>query len=83
MAKVWQKALLRILILAILFTSAGTFVLWDYYRADRDFSALMALKKMKPTFEQMTVYIQAPEVANRPLVFSLKQCLWMRLLNRS
>ena len=37
------KALLRILILAILFTSAGTFVLWDYYRVDRDFSALKAL----------------------------------------
>jgi len=38
-----QKALLRILILTILFTSAGTFVLWDYYRVDRDFSALKAL----------------------------------------
>lgn len=43
MAKVWQKALLRILILTILFTSAGTFVLWDYHRVDKDFSALMAL----------------------------------------
>ena len=38
-----RKALLRILILTILFTSAGTFVLWDYYRVDRDFSALKAL----------------------------------------
>ena len=38
-----QKALLRILILTILFTGAGTFVLWDYYRVDRDFSALKAL----------------------------------------
>lgn len=37
------KALLRILILTILFTSAGTFVLWDYSRVDRDFSALKAL----------------------------------------
>ena len=37
------KALLRILILTILFTGAGTFVLWDYYRVDRDFSALKAL----------------------------------------
>ena len=37
------KALARILILTILFTSAGTFVLWDYYRVDRDFSALKAL----------------------------------------
>ena len=37
------KALIRILILAILFTNAGTFVLWDYIRVDRDFSALKAL----------------------------------------
>ena len=37
------KALARILIMAILFTSAGTFVLWDYYRVDRDFSTLKAL----------------------------------------
>ena len=37
------KVLARILILAILFTSIGTFVLWDYYRVDRDFSALKAL----------------------------------------
>ena len=43
MAKAWQKALLRILILTILFTSAGTFVLWDYYRVDKDFSKLKAL----------------------------------------
>lgn len=43
MAKVWQKALLRILILTILITSAVTFVLWDYHRVDKDFSALMAL----------------------------------------
>lgn len=43
MAKVWQTALLRVLILTILFTSAGTFVLWDYYRVDGDFSALKAL----------------------------------------
>ena len=37
------KVLARILILTILFTSAGTFVLWDYYRVDRDFSKLKAL----------------------------------------
>lgn len=37
------KVLLQILILALLFTSAGTFVLWDYHRVDRDFSALKAL----------------------------------------
>ena len=37
------KALARILIMAILFTSAGTFVLWDYYRVATDFSALKAL----------------------------------------
>jgi len=41
--KRFQKALLRILMLAILFTSAGAFVLWDYLRVDRDFSALKAL----------------------------------------
>jgi hypothetical protein len=29
--------------LAILFTSAGTFVLWDYIRVDRDFSKLKVL----------------------------------------
>lgn len=29
--------------MAILLTSAGTFVLWDYIRVDRDFSALKAL----------------------------------------
>lgn len=38
-----QKAFLRILILTILFTGIGTFVLWDYYRVDRDFSKLKAL----------------------------------------
>lgn len=37
------KALLRILIFTILFTSAGAFVIWDYYRVNRDFSALKAL----------------------------------------
>lgn len=37
------KALLRILILTILFTSIGTFVLWDYSRVDRDFSGLTNL----------------------------------------
>jgi hypothetical protein len=37
------KALLRILTLALLFTSTGTFVLWDYYRVDRDFSQLKVL----------------------------------------
>ncbi len=37
------KALFRIIILTLLFTSAGTLVLWDYYRIDRDFSALKAL----------------------------------------
>ncbi len=76
-----QSALVRILILTILFTSAGAFILWDYHRVDRDFSALKTLKMMKPTFEQMPVYIQTLEMANRPLVFSLKQCLWMRSLN--
>jgi len=43
MNKKYQRAFLRILILTILFTSAGTLVLWDYYRVDRDFSALKAL----------------------------------------
>jgi hypothetical protein len=38
-----KKALLRILILTILFTSAGTFVLWDYSRVNRDFSELKTL----------------------------------------
>ncbi len=38
-----QKALLRILILTILFTGIGTFVLWDHSRVDRDLSALKAL----------------------------------------
>jgi len=37
------KALLRIIILTLLLTSAGTFVLLDYYRVDRDFAALKAL----------------------------------------
>ena len=37
------KALARILIMAILFSGAGTFALWDYWRVDRDFSALKAL----------------------------------------
>jgi len=43
MNKKYQRAFLRILILTILFTSADTLVLWDYYRVDRDFSALKAL----------------------------------------
>ena len=43
MNKKYQRAFLRILILTILFTSAGTLVLWEYYRVDRDFSALKAL----------------------------------------
>lgn len=38
-----KKALLRILILTVLFTGAGLFVFWDYCRADTDFSALKAL----------------------------------------
>lgn len=38
-----QKALLRILILTILFTGIGTFVLWDHFRVDRDFSKLKTL----------------------------------------
>ena len=29
--------------MAILFTSAGSFVVWDYHRVDRDFSALKTL----------------------------------------
>ena len=37
------KALLRILILTILFTGLGAFVLWDYSRVDRDFSGLTNL----------------------------------------
>lgn len=37
------KVLIRIIILTILFTSAGTFVLWDYSRVDGDFSKLKAL----------------------------------------
>ena len=43
MKKNHQRAFIRILVLAILFTSAGTFVLWDYIRVDRDFSALKVL----------------------------------------
>ncbi len=43
MVKPYQKALFRILILTILFTGAGFFVLWDYYRVDRDFLELKAL----------------------------------------
>ena len=43
MNKKYQRAFLRILILTILFTSAGTLVLWEYYRVDRDFSAVKAL----------------------------------------
>ena len=37
------KALARILILTILLSGAGTCVLWDYYRVNRDFSELKAL----------------------------------------
>ena len=43
MNKHHQRAFLRIFILALMFTSAGAFVLWDYYRIDRGFSALKAL----------------------------------------
>ncbi len=43
MVKVSQRALLRILILTILCTGIGTFVLWDHSRVDRDFLALKAL----------------------------------------
>jgi hypothetical protein len=38
-----KKALLRIFALTVLFTGAGLFVFWDYYRVDRDFSELKAL----------------------------------------
>ena len=38
-----QRAFLRTLGLALLFIALGTLVLWDYYRVDRDFSALKAL----------------------------------------
>ena len=38
-----KKALLRILALTILFAGIGTFVLWDYYRVERDFHELKAL----------------------------------------
>ena len=38
-----KKALLRILILTILFTGIGVLVLWDYYRVERDFSELKTL----------------------------------------
>jgi len=37
------KALLRILILTLLFNSAGTFALWDYYIVDRNFFKLKAV----------------------------------------
>ena len=43
MNKQFQKAVLRILVLVLLFTALGTLVLWDYYRVDRDFSKLKAL----------------------------------------
>ena len=42
-ALVDKKALLRILVLTILLTGIGVFVLWDYYRVNRDFSELKAL----------------------------------------
>lgn len=38
-----KKALLRILVLTLLFTGAGLFVLWDYCRVDGDFSELKTL----------------------------------------
>jgi len=43
MAKKYQKALFRILILVLLFSGLGTFILWDYFRVDRDFSRLKTL----------------------------------------
>jgi hypothetical protein len=43
MNKKHQGAFLRILILTLLFTSTGTFVLWDNSRVDTDFSKLKAL----------------------------------------
>jgi len=43
MVKKYHKALLRIFILTILFTGAGLFVFWDYYRVDGDFLELKAL----------------------------------------
>ena len=41
--KSYQQAFIRILLLTILFTSVGIFVLWDYYRVNRDFTELKAL----------------------------------------
>ena len=43
MNKKHQRAFLRILVLALIFTALGTFVLWDHYRVNRDFSELKAL----------------------------------------
>ena len=43
MVKKHQKALVRILVLALLFTGTGTLVLWDHYRVNRDFLGLKAL----------------------------------------
>jgi len=41
--KGYQRALVRIVILAVVFSLIGMFVLWDHGRVDRDFSGLKAL----------------------------------------
>jgi len=43
--KGYQRALVRIVILAMVFSGIGTFGLWDYGRVNRDFSGLKALLK--------------------------------------
>lgn len=43
MNKKYQRAFLRILILALLFTALGTLVLWDHNRVNRDFLELKTL----------------------------------------
>jgi len=43
MVKKYQVMLLRILVLVSLFSGAGTFILWDHFRVQRDFSELKAL----------------------------------------
>jgi len=43
MNKNHQRAFLRILVLALLFTALGTLILWDYYKVNRDFLELKTL----------------------------------------
>ena len=43
MVKKYQRALFRIIILALVFSGAGTIILWDHFRVNRDFSDLKTL----------------------------------------